>query len=153
MCGMPAPRPRFQFSLFLLFVWMLAFSVLLGLANLPWPINVYFAPLYASAAAGYVGSRSPWMAAALGGLASVAASYLLMVVEAGRLPAPQRTDVELIPYVSACCCFPGGAYIGLATGVIVADRRNKRRFQSQLAALRKELGASRAKDEDSPPQT
>jgi hypothetical protein len=133
---MPSPGSQFQFSLRALFWWVLALCVLFALAKAPWPANAYFAPLYASVLAGYAGSRSPWLAAALGAFSSLATSSLIMTVEAGRQDIPSL-ELWHFPWIAGCCCFPGGAYVGLAAGLIASEYRNKRRFRSKLRCSRR----------------
>jgi hypothetical protein len=147
---MSLPGPRFQFSLRTLFWWVLALCVLFALAKAPWPANGYFAPLYASVLAGYAGSRSPWLAAALGALSSLTTSWLIMTVEVNR-QAIASPELWHFPWIAGCCCLPGGAYVGLAAGMIASEYRNKRRFKSKLESLFEEVAKPPA--EEPPNQT
>lgn len=148
-------RPRFQFSLLTLFVWMVALSILFALATLPYPVNAYFAPLYSSLLFGYLGSRSVWLSAILGGLACLVAGSVVMAIEMNQPGQLTGNDTIALASVGGCCCLPIGAYLGLAVGVFARERRDKRRFKSRLKALYLEIGnpcpPARPADEPAPP--
>ncbi len=129
-------HPRFQFSLLRLFVWVLALSVLLGLTKLPYPMNLYFAPLCWALLFAYLGSQSVWLAALMGGLGSVAGLGVVMAVDLNE--APYRSMGEALIILGAGCCFPPGAYVGTIVGLLVRERRNDQRFKARLATVSKE---------------
>lgn len=149
-------QPRYQFSLRILFLWMLAISVQLALiASLPWPFNGYFAPLFASLLAGCFGSRSPWLAVLLGGLSCMTAGILVAFMETQGQPSIWQTHWWSLPWLMPCCSFPLGAYIGLAIGTLIRERRRQRRFKNNLEALYAELSSERptASEVSTPPES
>jgi hypothetical protein len=144
---MPDSRPRFQFTLLRLFSWVFAISIWLMLTTLPFPLNAYFAPLYCSCLFAYVGSQTVWRATVMGGLGCVLGIYATFAVGMSRgAELPMRPDPVDIPLVATCCCFPGGAHLGLIVGVLAREHRSEQRFKDKLAALCKETEERGARD-------
>ena len=148
---MSPDRPRTQFTLRTLFLWTLVIGIQLALiASLPWPLNGYFAPLFAALLAGYCGSRSPWLAVVLGGLWCMIAGMLVAYMQTRAVIG--STLLLMMP----CCSFPLGAYIGLGVGMFIRERQNQRRFRANLESLYAELSSARrgeAEQQPTPPES